>query len=294
MINRMRLFSRSLCQLSKLAPFVSTSGTLSRYAKERRQPLGFYQMPHRGIAFPVEQDFHDNKCNAKNEIRDVYKNLLSKVINKISRIKADDKKLLIVIGEDHFDRRALAIQFLFIQHLFKIHNINLMIQPDQCFIDKVRNGLVMPIHVNAHSLIKFADENKINLTSLSPRKGLSIDIFISEMKKSLMQADKDAAIIIGSKFLTYIDEDKDLNAKYDTLIIDSDNRKSDHELFNLINLAESDSLMPEELKLNPKHSHAILSKEISALSITEIIDICKGIANENHLELSAPTPSYKR
>ncbi|MCE3233670.1 MAG: hypothetical protein K0R98_1927 [Rickettsiaceae bacterium] len=207
---------------------------------------------------PYIQDKSPTPQKALNKI---YSELYKTIEAEKKSAESSGKKLLVLIGEDHIDRRSLIAEAMAI-NICKDVGVN-------DFITETTPNLLKSIlkdHAdqitspNYSFALKVAQTRGINLHSGDPKQfSMNPGKREKAINTSITTLDKNSIMIVGVCHLKHILESKDIKEKYNVVAIDAsfiDKAKKEHQLYKFKNFS-----LKEEL------DYATSSKKIIHLEI---------------------------
>ena len=195
--------------------------------KYRTSYTSNFQIGNRSTLQATELDFSETEL--KNEIIKLYKLFDDLISKKLAELRHSNKKLLIIVGENHFGRKSLLVELVLIKLAEKYGIKNLVTETSQELLAKIRSITPAINYPNLSFLIPVVDNQGIKAISADPDCKKSDSIREKNIKLALGELNEDAIFISGVNHLLTFTTDNEINSKFEFLSI------------NAVNLTEQES-----------------------------------------------------
>lgn len=151
-------------------------------------------------------------------------NKVSEILNSANKdAKKLNKKLLLIVLEDHLQRKSLLSQIIILNHA-KSQNIkNIVVEASEELIKKGRKEKNPDLAPNFATIVSWADKENLKLIPADSNH-LEYDIIrILNMKQTLKELNDNAVFIMGINHLKDFQNDVFLNQNYHIVALNNTN-----------------------------------------------------------------------
>lgn len=221
-----------------------------------------------GTAQEIRKHFEDSipglairKKTSRKDFEETYKILYDNINQCIATARKNNKKALILIGENHLERKSLILELMILNISKDLGINNFLIECREEYL-KTTLAATPEEHTsqNHEYALEYAKKHKFEMFACDPKAALfySRDSTAREARASAINhsinIDKDAVALVGMHHLMHIFEDKDIKNNYEVKCIDvshaPDNKRDSSEKAEVFSL-DSKVALRLEIPDNP-------------------------------------------
>ncbi len=169
-------------------------------------------------------ELQSNKLPSLSQMRKLYAKLYSQIEKTILQARENGKKVLIVPGENHIDRKSLIIECMVMDIVNQLGIRRLLTETSRDGLAEFKTETIDSIlSPNFLYVLKLAEEYGFEIIPCDPEcDGAIMDRF-NAINRSIIQSNGDCVFIVGAGHLGYICQDKDIQRNYEVLSINASN-----------------------------------------------------------------------
>lgn len=250
---------------------------------ENNKPTGFAG----GVEIPYSFDFflssftsldflqkrkelsNEEQLSLFSELRKIYSSIDNLIFEKLKISKEEGKKLILLVCEDHTEKKSFLIEALILRLAVKHNIFNLLLEGSEQLHNNFRTN-TKDCWVNASPLLKMADDLQLNTIPTEPEEGLDDPIRTLHMKIKLDNLEDNAIFILGLGHINSI-KDNHLSSKYEFVKINIAN--IDDEKFQTYDDFTKKEISP--ILNSNKIIHVNLNTNLTNVSSDQIIEFSK-------------------
>ncbi len=190
-------------------------------------------------------------------LHDLYENLQSQIAKHFSASKEHQKRLLIIVGEDHFEKKSLLIELMILDIINKFGFRDLLTETTNDLLQDMLNNLNSKSIVNILFVLKFAKKLGFKIHSNDPKQfNPNVEIRTRSMIQSLIESNSDGVFIVGALHLSDICHDESIRRVYDVLSINANNTGKEEREF--LSITPNCPIQKLDFALNPSNATQII------------------------------------
>ncbi len=159
------------------------------------------------------------------DLDEQYKALYFQIEKHVLKANETGKKVLILVGEDHRDRKSLILELMILNIANRLGVKNLFTETTHDLQEKIKH---MPLDEvmspNFSFVLKFAQKLGIGTTPCDPEQFNSIEkVRFVAMNQTIVKSNTNSTLFVGVNHLIDISTDEAINESYEVLAINASN-----------------------------------------------------------------------
>jgi hypothetical protein len=215
----------------------------------------------------------------------MYRKLRKEIEDTVTRARANNKKILITIGENHGDKRALIIELLIINLILEKNLLTtLTVEAPQSLLDTLKNekNAIDQKYLNLRHVLEIAEQANFTILPIDPNPDDDNELRHEYFKQATLALNQDVMFVTGINHLAFLHEDEQIRNKYESLAINAANVNSSSLLFELIFSPYDNSDLLKVLAENSPYINASLPSDLIRMEVEKVIALCKNMCLKDH------------
>ena len=224
-------------------------------------------------------------ADQEGRVYSMYRKLRKQIEETVTKARARNKKILITIGEEHGDKRALIVELLCINIILEKNLLTtLTVEAPKSLLDSLKSekNSIDRKYLNLRHVLEVAEEANFTILPVDPNPFDDNDLRHAQFKQATLALNQDIMFVTGANHIAFMHEDEQIKEKYESLAINASNMNFAELLIELIFSPYDNSDLLKVLSDGSPYMNADLPADLLRMDIEKLMALCKKMTLKDH------------